>query len=175
MERYHHNVYLRQEMSVLRKKNRIFDTLGIPRIRIRDAIAFAKHPARLRRGSSQSLHTDAYHILVASFVLAWTYNHAKGSTVAMLSPGSWQGGRLADTFVQSLIDHASLCASPTVLALLAQMCTILDIGKWLDRHASGVYKAARLTGYHHNLTLERSTKITTLQRRLPRSVALLQI
>jgi len=133
----------------------IFDTLGIPRIRIRDAITFAKHPARLRRGSSQSLHTDAYHILAVSFILTWTYNHATGSTVAMLSHESWQGGRLVNTFVQSLIDHASLCASPMILALLAQMCTIPQIEKWLDRHASGVFKATRLTGYHHNLALER--------------------
>jgi hypothetical protein len=133
----------------------IFDTLGIPRIRIRDAIAFAKHPARLRKGSSQSLHTDAYHILAVSFVLAWTYNHATGSTVVMLSHEGWQEGRLVDAFVQSLIDHASLCASPMILALLAQMCTIPQIEKWLDRHAIGVFKATRLTGYHHNLALER--------------------
>lgn len=125
-------------------EDHILSTFGVTRVKLKDAVTFAKHPERL----------ETYHISAASFTIVWNYDTATGSTVAMLSYAGSQGRRITQALVQGLIDHEWLCGFPMLPALLAQRYIAREMEEWFDMHVDGVVKAAELTGYHHNLGLE---------------------
>ena len=137
--------YLSKTKSAhLEAEKHILNTFGITRIKLKDAVTFAKHPGRLK----------TYHISAAKFIIVWNYDPATGSTVAMLSYAGLQASRITQAIVQGLMDHEWICGFPMLLALLAQRYIAREMERWFGIHVDGVVKAAELTGYHHNLGLE---------------------
>jgi hypothetical protein len=138
-----------------RAASEIFKALGVSPPKAKDATTFGKCPPKLRDGlpPGSGSRTDSYYVSTVSATLAWSYCRKRGSTVALLSHAGSEAKRIADHLVEELIRHRAIAGCPMLPALLAALQILPETERWFGIHAAGIFRAAEVTGYHHNLLL----------------------
>ena len=136
--------------------------LGVRQETLKDAVTFAKYPASLgdpvfldhcQYDQSRVVLRHSYRIAAADFVLAWAYFPNSATTMAIITFRGRQGRRITNRLTRNVMAHQTLAAHPMLLAVLALAEIAPEIEEWLDVHSSGVIKAAKDTGFHHNLNI----------------------
>ena len=115
-------------------------------------------PHTLCSGSSdaRSAHTFTYHIALGFFSLAFRYFPESKTCVGILLVQNYMD--IATEFLRDVDTHRVLIGQPFLLPLLAHQAIAKLIASWLTQHKEVIIDAQAQTGFHHMVSLERSSE-----------------
>lgn len=105
---------------------------------------------------ANSAHTFTYHIALGLFSLAFRYFPESKTCVGILLVQNYKD--VAAELIRDLNTHQVLISQPLLLPLLAQQALTRLVTSWLTQHTQVIIDAQAQTGYHHMLSLRKSSE-----------------
>jgi len=138
-------------LNVLKISSHILGTFG--------SVIFDKSPLDIlhsRLSDPNSVQTFTYHIALGFFSLAFRYFPQSKTCVGILLVQDYKD--VAAEVLQDLNKHQVLIGQPLLLPFLAQRAITKIVTSWLNQHREIIVDAQAQTGFHHMVTLRKSSE-----------------
>lgn len=112
--------------------------------------------AHTRLAETDPAHSFIYHIALGFFSVAFRYFPGSKTWLGIPLVQNYKG--IAVDLLQDLYTHQDLIGHPLLLPLLAQQAMTILITSWLTLHKEVLIDAQAQTGYHHMVSLRKSSE-----------------
>lgn len=109
-----------------------------------------------KHGNVSTPPTFAYHIALGDFSLAFRYYPSSKTCVGILLVQDYK--EIVSELLRDVNTHQALVGEPLLLPLLAQKAMTRTVTLWLNEHEETVMDAQAQTGFHHMVSLRKSTE-----------------